>query len=528
MKTNKIKNYTLGIILSSFFLISIYQLTKQHWSSIMDMDSAVIYNSLLLASGYEQEFRDHPAFTLFLINGLIFKFLSFFQNIYPVNIDVILQSEKINETFQFYFNVARITNSFLNILFICIFYHLLDLLRIKRSIIFFTCLLFMFSEWYFLSFFVLRVEILSLLFFTISIIFTIRDKKNLYLNYFIAGIFLALAMLSKIQIIFFIAYPLILIPFTFFKKNYSNLNFEISKIISNYLLLSFIFGVFSFIIFQFIIHDHPRFEKNVFLDLFFFLFSFLIILLYYFIINKFKYIYFKKNIILLSSILNGFVFFIIVLIVLDKFNILQVNDYILLRITNPIHYLTEFTYVFAEGTINSNFLLTKSFQIFTSYSYNLLELILLLIVIFLTVKKNINKDNYFVTLILAFFLIFLLNATINSFKYAVNYHAYYIFCYLFVFSICINNLDFKISKYLASAAIIICLYNSLYVNNFKKSDKYSLKHLLNRNSKILSICKEFSLGIKTDSYINISYLKYYHHKFNDNEIKQLCKEIYFL
>ena len=527
MTQDKIKSYCLSIILLIFFFISIYQLTDQHWSAIMDMDSTVVYNSLLLASGYEQEYRDHPAFTSFFINGIIFKFISFFQSTYPVNIDVILQSEKINETFQFYFNIARIINSLINILFLLVFYHFLNLLKIKKNIIFIICLLFIFSEWYFLSFFALRVEILSLLFFTIAMNFVIREEKNLYLNHFIAGIFLALAMLSKIQIIFLISYPLILIPFIFFKKNYFKLSLSISNNVSNYLLFSFIASILGYTVLQFLIQDHPRFERNVYLDLFFFLFSFLIILSFYFIINKFKYIYFKKNIILLSSILNGFVFIIIILIALDKANIIPVNDYILLRITNPIHYLTEFTYTFAEGTVNSNFILTKSFEIFTSYSFNLLELVLLLTVIFLTVKKNINKDNYFVTLILVLFLIFILNATINSFKYAVNYHSYYIFCYLVIFSICINYLDFKISKYLTFAAMIICLYNSIYLNNFKieKVNKYSAKSLFKRISKIEGICKEFNFGKKPKGYINVFYLKYYHHKFDDSKIKQLCLEI---
>ena len=67
MKIDKLENYIIAFILFLFFIINIYQLTNQHWSSIMDMDSAVIYNSLLLASGQEQEFRDHPAFTLFLL-----------------------------------------------------------------------------------------------------------------------------------------------------------------------------------------------------------------------------------------------------------------------------------------------------------------------------------------------------------------------------------------------------------------------------------------------------------------------------
>lgn len=525
MKIDKLENYIITFILFLFFIINIYQLTNQHWSSIMDMDSAVIYNSLLLASGYEQEFRDHPAFTLFLFYGIVFKCVSFFQNIYPVNIDIILESNKIDDTFQFYFSIARIANSLINILFIYFFYKFLDLLKIKKNIILIICLLFLFSEWYFLSFFALRVELLSLVFFTISMIFITKDNKNLYLNYFIAGIFLALAMLSKIQIIFLAAYPLFMIPFKFFKIENSNLSFSIHKHVSSYLLSSFIAGTFIFIIYQILIQDHPRFERNQYIDLFFFLFSFILIFSFYLIINKFNFSYFKKNTVLLSSLINGFIFLIATVFIFDKINFLQFNDYIFIRITNPIHYLTEVSSTFAEGTINSRFLLSKSIEIFTSYSFNFFELVLLLFVIFLTIQKNIHKDNYFVILVLAFFLIFIINATINSFKYAVNYHVYYIFSYLIVFSICINNLDFKISKYLAYIAVIICLYNTLFLNNFQNSDKYSLRFLFNRTGHIKNICQEINFGKKTDGYINVFYLKYYHKKFDDNKIKKLCSEI---
>lgn len=525
MKTDKIKNYIISFILFTFFTINIYQLSDQHWSAIMDMDSAVVYNSLLLASGYEQEFRDHPAFTLFLFNGMIFKLISLFQSTHPINIDVILESNKIDETFQYYFSIARIANSLINILFIYFFYKLLEFLKIKNNIIFLICLLLIFSEWFFLSFFALRVEFLSLVFFTISMIFIVKDNKNLYLNYFIAGIFLALAMLSKIQVIFLIAYPLFLIPFKFFKSENSNLSFSIPKNVRKYFLISFVVGILIFLIFQILIQDHPRFQKNQYLDLFLFSLVFVLFLSYYLMVNRFNFSYFKKNIILLSSLINGFIFLIITIFILGKSNFLPVNDYIFLKITNPIHYLTEFTYTFANGKINSNFIITKSFEVFSSYSFNLLELVLLVIIIFLTVKKNINKDNYFVTLIFVFFLIFILNATINSFKYAVNYHAYYVFCYLILFSVCINNLDYKISKYFFFIALVLCLYNSLYLNNFQKYNKYSLKFLFKRTVLLNEICDEINFAKKTSSYINVSYLKYYHNKFDDNKIKKLCSEV---
>ena len=61
-----------------FLLFNFYQLSQQHWSSILDQDIVIIYNSLLISSGFEQEYRDHPAYTTFLLLGGVYKFFSIF------------------------------------------------------------------------------------------------------------------------------------------------------------------------------------------------------------------------------------------------------------------------------------------------------------------------------------------------------------------------------------------------------------------------------------------------------------------
>ena len=72
-------NSKILIIFLLFYLIllNLFQLSEQHWSSILDQDIIIIYNSLLVSSGIEQEFRGHPAYTTFTFLGVIFKFLSF-------------------------------------------------------------------------------------------------------------------------------------------------------------------------------------------------------------------------------------------------------------------------------------------------------------------------------------------------------------------------------------------------------------------------------------------------------------------
>jgi len=520
VKIDSFKNYIFASILIIFFLINIYQLNNQHWSGVMDQDSMIIYNSLLISSGYEQEYRDHPAFFTFLIHGFLYKFISFFQSSYSANIDQILDSSKIDETFQFYFVISRITNYFINAIFLLFFYKLLIQLKIKKENSFLICLIFCFSKWYTMSFFALRSEILSLLFFSFAMIFSLSRKK-LILSYFISGIFLFFAMLTKIQILFFTSFLLLQIPFILLNENIEKPDTSKSKILHNYFITSLIIIVIGFILFQLFIQEYPRFERNKYLDLFFFLFSFSMVLLYYSIINKFKLLYFKKNLILLSSVLNGFIFSAAIFIILDKLNLLNVNDYIFLRITNPIHYMSEFTTTFSEGSINLIFLANSFYEIFTGYIYSYLELLTLLIIVFLSIIKNYNKNNFYLKYIIILLLIFFINATISSYRASVQYHSYYTFCYLILIGMCTNDFNLRLSKYFLFFLLIIFSYNNFYVNTFSEDSYY--KELFNRKNSVVDICNEIkSKKISKNYYASINYLKYWHNKFDDRAIKKLC------
>ena len=66
----------------------------------MDHDFYIIYNSLLISSGLEQEGRDHPALTTFLLHGYIYKIIDIFQNNFSSNINEILNS-KLMKLFNF-------------------------------------------------------------------------------------------------------------------------------------------------------------------------------------------------------------------------------------------------------------------------------------------------------------------------------------------------------------------------------------------------------------------------------------------
>ena len=525
--TNKFEKIKLGLIfliLFIYFFLNIYQLNSQHWSSLMDHDFYILYNSLLISSGLEQEGRDHPAFITFFLHSLIFNLVDLFQNSYLSDINKILSSSNINQTIQFYFNVSRITNYFINFLLFVSFYYLLKNLEIKKEIIHFILIIFLISSWYSLSFYYLRSENLSLLFINLSLIFVLK-KKNFYSNCFLAGIFFGIAMFTKIQILFFIMYIafFIFISDKIYKENIKKI-FLNNKIVKYYFIFSFVLILISYFIFQIKIQEFPRFERNKYLDLLVFFSSFIVIFI--FILIKFRlYPELKeKKLIQFSSFFNGFGFLFVVFVLLDFLKILHINDFIYLRITNPLHYMSEFPAIFAEGSVNLNFIIQMIYKISTSYSQNFFELLLILLILFYSFKKTFNNQKSHIFYLLTLFLIFILITSINGIRGGHQYHIYYTFCYLIVIACCLNKFDLKISNIFLTLIIVIFIYNNSLIKQF--NDHNSKINIFERQNSLIEICKEFRYGIPSKRYdATINYIKYWHQKFDDKTIKSLCKEL---
>ena len=509
MINKKITNNIYILLFLCIFFLHFYQLFFQHWSGVLDQDLIIIYNSILLNSGIEQEYRDHPAFTTFLINSLIYKFSNFFSEM-PSEINSILNSNNIDGIFQFYFYISRTINFFCNLLLILIFYKILKKLDLRKDLRFILCLIFISSIGYISSFFFLRSENISLLFLLFSINVVLSKNRDSVLNFFIAGIFFAIAMLAKIQIIFLTLYLIYLIPNI--NKNHEY-KFTNNTYLKNYLFLSFLLGFLSFFIFQIYIQEFPRFQNNKYLDLIFFTISFMIFLFYFYLSKNFK-----KNIYLFSSMLNGFVFFILLIFLLDKINILQINDFILLRITNPIHYMTEFTVnsvEMANGIVDIDYIFRNIKQAFSYYRFNVIEL-LLLILIFLV---NLKNKNYFFIL----FFIFIINTLVMNFRFNPAYHLFYVFIYLVLFAEMIKKMENRLSNIFSCIALVIFLSNS--VNFLILKENNFLNEVFNRESGMLKVCKEFKFNTTPNSYETVEYVKYWHNKINDKKIKKICDEI---
>ncbi|MBD1135896.1 hypothetical protein IDH21_05825 [Pelagibacterales bacterium SAG-MED47] len=506
MIEKKIQNFIYLLFFLIIFCLHFYQLLTQHWSAVLDQDLIIIYNSILLNSGIEQEYRDHPAYTTFLINSLIYKFLNIFLAT-SGHIDEILNSNNINEKFQLYFYFSRTLNFFFNVVLVLFLNKILKKLDIARDLRFFLCLVFVLSFGYISSFFFIRSENLSLLFLFFSINAVLSKNTDLLFNFFIAGIFFSFSMLTKIQIIFLVPYLIYLIPKI-------NKKYELPETknfyLKNYLLASFFLGIICFIIFQIYIQEFPRFQTNKYIDLIVFTLGLIIFLIYFHFSGNFK-----KNLILFSSMLNGFVFLIIFLFLLDRINILQINDFILLRLTNPIHYMTEFTGNLAGGTVNLDYIFENIFQFFSSYNFSFVELFLL----FLLFLINFRNKNYFFVL----FSIFILNVLVMNFRYSDLYHIFYIFIYLILFSELTKKIDPKLSTKFSYLLLIIFFSNSLNFFIFKENN--FLDSIYNRGNGMLKVCNEFKFNIIPPTYENVQYIKYWHSKIDDDKIEKICNEI---
>ena len=306
---NIFKDYSkiLIIFLFTYFLIlNLFQLSQQHWSSMLDQDIKMMYNSLLISSGIEQEYRDHPAYTTFFLLGSIYKICSIFFDNFTVQ--EILNSKNIDENLQTLFIIGRIVNGFYVFLVAFIIFNILKELNVNKYIcIFSTLTIILFQDTYELLF-LIRSEILSLLMILLFLYFLIKFIKTNKIKYtLLSGFFLCFSMLAKIQVIFLFVTFLISLPFLInhfkFQKHKNNLIYG-----KNYYILCFsllVLFLSSYVFFQILLgivmlheYNDPRFYFTHNIDLF----LFLIFLIFYSLYIKFLSL--KKMIISSEFIIN--------------------------------------------------------------------------------------------------------------------------------------------------------------------------------------------------------------------------------
>ena len=480
------------------FFVNLTQVINQHWTAILDQDTVMIYNSLLVINGYNQEYRDHPGYTFLFFLGIIYKICSYFYSNNIFRIDEIIKSTQIDHhNFQILFYIARWVNSLVVFLIFIFYYKVSRILKINQKIIFLSIIIIITAISFFELIFYIRNEGFSLLFFLISFyqILKFFEKKN-YKYIFYAGFFYTFAMLAKIQIIILFILPFLLIPILIKIKSTKNSLIKLKKI---FIIQNFFFFLF-YLFFQTIIIYLSSENQRMYYDVIFFITCLILYLLYSkkFIKLKKEELFILNNI--LAVFLLGSISLLIMLKIIDIFNIVKLSNYVLLRLTNPIHYLLIYTNLSNKVSFFTNIsAVLKSFHI----SEITFSIFIIISSIFFLIKFK-ERDKYKNTL----YIIFLLHiiVLIGSNFLRRPYFFYTIIMGTIFFNVLSKNFHNKIIQMINIFLIIIFLSNIISSKTI-----YSFFNTQN-NSKLICV----------DSATR-EYMKYYHNKFDENFLNKFCQ-----
>ena len=545
-KENSAKIF-FSILFVYFFSLNIYQMHNQHWTAMLDQDIKIIYNSLLISSGFEQEYRDHPAYTTFLILGGVFKICSiFFDNF---TIQEVFKSDNIDKEFQKLFYIGRIINTIYIFLLTLFIFKILNELKISKLISFISVSLSIFFISFYELLFVLRSEIVSVLMFLVSLYFLIRflNKSNI-LYILLTGVFFALSMLAKIQAIFlffslFLALPF-LITYLSATNRFNNL-IKTSKLLPLCKIVLILFGIF-YLLSQYLLSRNFLMELNdpafSFLhneDLFVFIFFSLFYFMFIKLLANYKFVSGNQIIVSVGMIISGFTLCIVIVLFLDILNIISFNKLNFLRLLNPIKFMGLHTFEMQKevsiimtfkallqaavghydlsAEFNEKFNPTV-FNIDTKILFRNLHLLLLSLLILLSLISIKNKNLLNLTLaflcgIIIYNLIFLLRETIG-------YNIFIFPLYIFIFSILLNKLSKRHLSIFSLIFVIVFLSE-----NFFLSGMY--KNIFSREPSVYNFCgldKWKNSENYQENYNNRSYIKLV--QDTDTWIKAYAKKFY--
>jgi hypothetical protein len=518
-------NSKILIIFLLFYLIllNLFQLSEQHWSSILDQDIIIIYNSLLVSSGIEQEFRDHPAYTTFTFLGVIFKFLSFFFENFTIQ--EVLNSDNIDKNLQNFFIIGRILNSVYLLLLTLVLLNILKNLNIKKNLSVLLIFLIVILQDTYELLFLIRSEVLSILMILFFLNFLIKFIKKKKINHLIiSGFFLCLAMLAKIQVIFLFFTFLISLPFLinyinsskqniFYNKNYYILNIAfLFLFLASYILTQSIFDI-TFL--SELNDERYYFAQNLDTTL-----LILFVIFYSFYIN----ILTKKNltkpyeiVIIISSILTGFILCVLFIIFLDIINLIPFNKSILTRLTNPLEHMLVFTSAYkpnvgiSDGisSIISGFggFLDVNFDKNTDIStilyldprnfFRTLQVFLFIFLIYFSIKKIKYKNIHYLSISL--FIGIIIQYLGFNLRETHGYNMYLFPLYLIIASIIFSELKKK-----AIVVSYLVLFVVFISENIVLSDIH--KNAFSREPRVYEICKyekiETSKWRNSENYLN--------------------------
>ena len=523
----KNKSLFFFVLFSYVLGLSYFQSLSQHWSAYYDMDGWVIYNSSLIASGYHQEFRDQPAFTLFTGYALIFKIISLFNGNFVFKIEDIITSDNSDLVFGNLFIVVRFVNSLLMIFTLLFIYKILRIFNISKLHACLALLIVSFSPTFYQNLFQVRTEILSVLTFLISFYFLVNffKKKESILNLLLAGMFFTFSMLTSIKIIFLFSLLFILIPFlgSLFEKKINNAGLTDKNKIFVLCLIFYIVLMISYTFLEiFFINKHPRFAVVNNIDLkISILFNFLF-LLYLIVISKFNFNKFKKFFNIFSLYLMGFILGIILILFLDFLKITQINFAVIGRLTNPFYYMSVYSQL--RGTSLGIEYFIYSFSIFfNDFKFSKILFISMFFILVFSLRVdflNKNKNLFFFKIILFFCIIF--NIFVFNLRYFLFYEILIFPVYLLLLLVCLKNFSIKKANLFLCIIILYSATDILFTN--KTVEDYpsklhyvgnfsGIKSAFNRQELLTEMCHDGPLRVGWQYWVP---------RLNDNFFNRLC------
>ena len=492
-------------------------------------------------------------------------YLFFFDNF---TIQEIFKSENIDQNLQTLFIIGRILNSIYVFLVAFILFNILKELNIKKNIsIFIIFLLLIFQDTYELLF-LIRSEVLSILMILLFFYFLIKFIKEKKIKYTLfSGFFFCLAMLAKIQVIFLFFTFLLCLPFLINYLEVQNKELIYDK---KYYLLSFTFLsllLLSYSFFQIMLGiffmeelDDPRFYFTNNIDLFLLL---IFVIFYSFLINflsKKKIVNSSEVIIIISSILVGFVLCVLFILFLDLINLIPFNKLNFMRLTNPLEYMTGFTrkfqtntnvfitllhYIFGFGGwldiyFNEQKKIPLIFYLDPRVFFRTLQVIFFIFLIYFSTKNLKNKkiDYLSISLLVGIFFQHLM----FNIRETHGYNMYLFPLYAIIAGVIFNKIKKKFLIIFYTSISIIFISENIVLSNIHKN-------AFAREPRVWGICENENIEVirwknsenYEDKYNEYSFLKlvdvpkiwFYRHvkrfapkaKADDKFLKKYCYQI---
>jgi hypothetical protein len=459
-----IEKYFIFKILLIVVIVDYLQFTSQHWTALTDTDWFMMYNSLLLSSGYEQKFEEYPAFTTFLINSKLIKFYNFFNSIDNFTVEKLKYIKNLDLYLGDIFIIHRTINSLVHCLTLYIIFKIQEKIGLNYFFNYLIIISFISTNFFWINLFQVKPEIWSIFFFFLAFYLLInfhkKDQKKIVLL-ISSGFVCGLAFISKIQILFFILFLIMLIPYmqriVSTKNETSNLGFPYLKL----LLMTYLLILLGYTIIEyFIIYQHPNYIGKLKIDLYLYIGFSVFYFLYLKKLSK-NSSEFRENLTKYLIFILSFLSVILVLIVIDFFEISKVNNYIYYKFLNPIAILNQRSI----DTDYQNVLLTF-FDVANFFRPGYSFLIIIFFLGILCFKKFFNLKLFYINFSIGLYLIYLFSHNLRYFElYEIySYSAVIIFIFL--------SYD-KNWKYLRNLFLLILiiynLNNTFLNNNFKEN-----------------------------------------------------------